>query len=198
MTAFLFSNLFMASDKHPNETSMDKRFILQVDSDKNNSIDGWSGRIFIKDTFSTTIEGAMSLAAKAKGCKLDDVRYIYQIMDPRVSGVVYDMNENPSNAFLNLVDVDVTDMIVDERYSEELIRAVCLRPFCIATPKTIATNTDVPSVLILNGLSFCPTASAPLFSITLKPFSADIYKRYSTLELDGKCHRPEFLEYVNM
>ena len=82
MVESFFSNLFIASDKSP-EKYQDK-ITLRVDPERNNSYPWCEDRVFIKGRFSTTIEGAMLGAVKMKGCHLDDVRFIYQLVKPGV------------------------------------------------------------------------------------------------------------------
>ena len=191
MIASTFSNLFMADVNAPCKNS-ESKFVRMLCPDEDGRIYGHDGRLFIKDGFSTTIEGAMILAAKERGCNLDDVRYIYQLMDTNVRGVMYDVNESPFKASVNQVDIDVTDMVTDEMGSDELIRAVGLRPFCIAIPKILVRSADSPCTRS----SSPELIDVPIFSVKLKPYNVYVYRTYARFETDKKCHRPEFLEYV--
>lgn len=113
-----FNNLFYASDENPivkmrrlSISPVPESMNLTIDPECDYSLPGFNGRSFIKNCLSTTIEGAMVLATRRLGLVLSDVRYIYQVIDRDLDGVMYDMADNPELAMLNTVNLDITDRI---------------------------------------------------------------------------------------
>lgn len=199
MVESFFSNLFIASDKSP-EKYQDK-ITLRVDPERNNSYPWCEDRVFIKGRFSTTIEGAMLGAVKMKGCHLDDVRFIYQLVKPGVKGLMHEMGESPEEGLMNIVNIDVTDMI-DLPFPGgdiEPSRSIMLRPFAIAIPHIIADEfTNVPAVhrkFSVDTPIYIDPVRIPIFTIEIKPFAKCVYEKFSGYETDGRCHRPEFIEF---
>ena len=199
MVESMFSNLFIASDKSPEDSTC--RVTLQVRPEKNNSYPWCEDRVFIKGCFSATIEGAMMSAAKRKGCHLDDVKFIYQLMTPNVKGIMFDANESPEEWLMNIVNVDITNMVgltLDVTDGDHT-RSVKLRPFAMAIPRYITDEfTDVPCVHgnFSNGKpSDIYSTQVPVFTVEIKPFSKHIYEKCLSYENDKSCHRPEFIEF---